>query len=317
MNTNYIKKEKLGEGTYATIHMADEVESLSKKKFLDESEEYVYKRCVALKRIKLTEYSQGIEISAIREIKALKQIKNKHVIDLYDVFLYNKNIHLVLEYIHTDLEAIIQNKQIIIMPADIKAWLLMTLKGLYACHRKFIIHRDIKPNNILINNKGIVKIADFGLARGIDVIPMTNNVVTRWYRAPELLFGSKHYSFSVDMWAIGCVFAELFLRTPFFASDNDFQHVELVFKALGTPTEKEWKNHTTLPNYVKYPIYNKMPFKTIFTAASDDAIELLEKMLVFDPTKRITCLNAIKHDYFKNLPKPTECNKLPYYERNK
>lgn len=313
MNKGYIRNQKLGEGTYATIYFADEVETLGNSKILEKDEEHVFIKKVALKMIKKTEYAQGMEISAIREIKTLKKINSPYVIEIHDAFLYKDSTCLVIEYIETNLEEIIKNKKIIIMPSDIKAWILMILKGLFACHKKFIVHRDIKPNNILIKMDGTLKIADFGLAREIDGNEMTSNVVTRWYRAPELLMGCKLYTFAVDIWSLGCVFAELFLRTPYFPADNDFSQLETIFKALGTPTDKEWPNMTKLPNYVKYPIYQATPMKNLFTGASEDAINLLEKMLIYDPVKRITVLNALKHNYFINKPRPTKQEKLPFY----
>lgn len=313
MNTAYIKRKKVGEGTYAVIFLADEVETPVNKFMIEENEDHIFVKKVAIKRIKITEYAEGLEISAIREIKALKKVKHENVLQLYNIFMYKNQLNLVLEYAITNLEVIINNKKIIIMPSDIKAWMLMILKGLYACHRKFIVHRDIKPNNILVCSDGTLKLADFGLSRDIDRLEMTSNVVTRWYRAPELFFGSKYYTFAVDIWAVGCVFAELFLRTPYFPGDSDFKQLDVIFKALGTPTEKDWPNHTKLPSYVKYQEYPAYPINSLFSAASDDAIDLLEKMLKYDPTKRITTLNSLKHMYFKNLPRPSLTEKLPFY----
>lgn len=312
MNTAYIKRKVLGEGTYALIFLADEVSTVNTEKILKSDKDTVFKRRVAIKRIKTTDIAFGIEISSIREIKALKKIKSPYVLNLFDVFIYQNSMHIILEYIETNLEVIIKNKKIILMPSDIKSWLLMILKGLYAMHKKFVIHRDIKPNNILINKLGIVKIADFGLAREIDG-DMTPTVVTRWYRAPELLFNSKMYTFGVDMWAVGCVFAELFLRVPFFGGESDFHQLELIFQVLGNP-EKSWKHCETLSGYVKYKKSVPIDFATIFTGCSEDALDLLKKMLTLDAKKRITCLNALKHDYFTNLPRPTVPEKLPYYE---
>jgi cyclin-dependent kinase 7 len=268
-------------------------------------------RRVALKKIKISTQGEGVEMSALREIKSLKKISSRYVVKMHECFIQNGSVNIVLEYLESDLEQVIKNKEIIIMPGDIKAWLLMILKGLYACHRKFVIHRDVKPNNILIDANGVAKLADFGLAREIGNNDMTYQVVTRWYRAPELLFGYLLFTFAIDIWALGCVFAELFLRTPYFPADDDFKQLDLIFRALGTPSEKEWPDISSLPLYVKYPWYPRTSLKSLFTGASDDAIDLLGKMLTYDPLRRITCLNALKHSYFTNLPRPTRNEKLP------
>lgn len=314
MNTAYIRTKKIGEGTYASIYLADEVQTTKPSKLLKQEDEHIKIKQVALKCIKITANATGIEISAIREIKALKAIQHKYVLYLHDVFMHKKEVYIVLDYISSNLEIIIQNKSIIFMPGDIKSWMQMILKGLYACHRKFILHRDLKPNNILITKNGIVKIADFGLARSIDTAPMTPNVVTRWYRAPELLLACKHYSFGVDIWASGCILAELLLRIPIFAADDDFGMLDCIFKLLGTPNEKNWPRIIEIENYVAFKPLEAVPLKSVFSAACDDGIDLLEKMLSLDPLRRITCLNSLKHDYFRNKPRPTLHTKLPYYE---
>ena len=171
----------------------------------------------------------------------------------------------------------------------------------------------MKPNNLLIANDGTLKIADFGLARSFarPYENMTSQVVTRWYRAPELLFGSKHYSTAVDIWAVGCIFAELMLRVPFVAGSSDMEQLTTIFKALGTPTESEWPGLTTLPDYVSFPFYPKQPLRHIFTAADAETLDLLGKMLTFAPAKRITAVDALNHPYFKKLPYPTEPSRLP------
>lgn len=315
MNTSYIKTKKIGEGTYALIYLADEVQTVEPSPKIIKSDINCLKiKQVALKCIKVTKYATGLEISAIREIKALKGIRHKFILHLHEVFIYKNEIYLVLDYVTTNLELIIKNRTIIFMPSDIKAWLQMILKGLHACHRKFIMHRDLKPNNILITKNGIVKIADFGLARHIDLGNMTPAVVTRWYRAPELLLSCKHYSFGIDIWAVGCILSEMYLRVPLFGADDDISMLDSIFKLLGTPNMKSWPKIGEIENYNGFKHYESVPLKGLFTAACDDGIDLLEKMLSLDPLRRITCLNALKHPYFQSLPHPTEPHKLPYCE---
>lgn len=161
---------------------------------------------------------------------------------------------------------------------------------------------------------GILKLADFGLARH-SASPdrlMTSQVVTRWYRAPELLFGSHYYSGGVDIWAIGCIFAELMLRTPYLPGETDIEQLGLIFKALGTPTEEHWPDLNFLPDYVTFTFVPKTQLKHLFTAASQDALDLLEKMLTMNPLKRITAAEALMHPYFQNEPRPTLPSQLPY-----
>lgn len=161
--------------------------------------------------------------------------------------------------------------------------------------------------------------ADFGLSRsfaGSFSENLTPTVVTRWYRPPELLFGAKNYSYGVDMWSIGCIFAELFLLNPYFPGDNDIDQLSTIFQAMGTPTLKQWPTMKNLPYYIEFTECKGTPFRNVLTAASSDAIDLLEKLLVYDPSKRISAKDALNHPFFKNgdytpidkLPLPIESN---------
>lgn len=292
----YVHEKKIGEGTYATIYKAYTTNN----------------QPVAIKRIKKTKYSTGIDISAIREVRALKKINNKYVIKLIDVYIKYDDIHLVLEFIDTDLESIIKNKNIIFLPGDIKSWMIMLLSGVYSLHEKFLIHRDIKPNNILVSQNGIIKIADFGLTRTIGG-NMTSQAITRWYRPPELLLGSKKYGPSVDMWSVGCVFAELMLRVPFFAGESDIEQLNLIFKVFGTPDEEKYPSIKDLSGYIKFNKKEPIVLEEIFTAASKDTLSLLKKFFIFDPSQRISAYDALMDEYFSNEPKATLPQNLPFY----
>ncbi|RKP39931.1 kinase-like domain-containing protein [Dimargaris cristalligena] len=297
-SAKYRKEKKVGEGTYANVYQGVEVAT---------------GRLVALKKIKVGDFKSGLDMSAIREVKALRELHHPNVIQLIDVFSHKTNLNLVLEFLDTDLEMVIKDTDLIFKPDDIKSWMLMTLRGLYHCHRSWVLHRDLKPNNLLIASDGQLKLADFGLARdyGDATANMTSQVVTRWYRAPELLFGAKKYGYAVDMWAVGCIFAELMLRTPYLPGDSDMDQLNTMFRALGTPTDEDWPNHTQLPDYVQFKQYPRTPLTTLFTATTPDSIDLMEKMLVYNPIKRITALEALNHPYFQNLPRPTAPKKLP------
>ncbi|KAL6059287.1 Cyclin-dependent kinase D-2, variant 2 [Balamuthia mandrillaris] len=218
----------IGQGTYGVVHKAVQNET---------------KQVVAIKKIRMGNVSEeGVPFVGLREIKILKEIHHPNVVGLLDVFAHHGSIYLVFEYMETDLEAIVRDENIVLSPADIKAYMLMLLQGLEHCHTNWVLHRDLKPNNLLISPNGVLKLADFGLARfwGSPDRRFTHQVVTRWYRAPELLFGAQAYSSSVDIWACGCIFAELMLRRPYFPGDSEIDQLGKIFAALGTPTEEIW-----------------------------------------------------------------------------
>ncbi|ORX69773.1 Pkinase-domain-containing protein [Linderina pennispora] len=262
----YKKEKKLGEGTYAVVYLGQHVKT---------------GRTVAIKKIKLGNMRSGLDMSAVREVKALRELQHPNVIELIDVFSHKTNLNLI----------VIKDKSLV---------------ALAHCHRSWILHRDLKPNNFLIASDGQLKLADFGLARDFGDISrnMTSQTVTRWYRAPELLFGAKNYTGAIDIWAMGCIFAELLLRAPYLPGDSDMGQLTTIFSALGTPTEAEWPGMTKLPDYCR-------PLNALFSAATQDVLDLMGQMLAFDPAKRITAEGALRHAYFTNSPRPTRPAKLP------
>jgi cyclin-dependent kinase 7 len=274
-------------------------------------------RQIAIKMIKVGEFKDGLDMSAIREIKFLQELRHQNVIELLDVFSSETNLNIVLEYLPADLEMMIKDKSIIFNQGDIKSWLLMTLRGLHHCHRNFVLHRDLKPNNLLLSPSGHLKIADFGLARAAPTSPrinLTPTVVTRWYRAPELLFGARHYTTAIDVWSVGIIFAELMLRTPYLPGASDTDQIEVTFRALGTPTEKVWPGVSSLPAYKEwkqYPIPARQELQNRFLAASDHALDLMNDMIQLDPASRIDTTTALQSKYFTEEPVPTKPEHLP------
>ncbi|KAH9924728.1 CMGC/CDK/CDK7 protein kinase [Fomitopsis serialis] len=294
----WAKDQKIGEGTYAVVYRGREIATGRK---------------VAIKKIKVGQFKDGLDMSAIREVKYLRELKHQNVIELLDVFSSKKNLNLVLEFLDTDLELVIRDRSLVFLPADIKSWMAMTFRGLEFCHRNFILHRDLKPNNLLIAANGQLKLADFGLAREFadPGYKMTCQVITRWYRPPELLFGCRYYSTAVDVWSVGCIFAELMLRTPYLPGESDMDQLKTTFRALGTPTEDDWPGHTKLPDYVPLGQFPKTPLRELFSAASPECLNLLSKCLIYEPRRRISAKDALYHAYFTSHPYPTHPSKLP------
>ncbi|XP_021936620.1 cyclin-dependent kinase 7 isoform X1 [Zootermopsis nevadensis] len=271
---------------------------------------------VAVKKIKLgsrAEAQDGINRTALREIKLLQELKHPNIINLMDVFGHKSNVSLVFDFMDTDLEVIIKDNNIVLTPANIKAYLLMTLQGLEYLHINWILHRDLKPNNLLVNSNGVLKIGDFGLAKfhGSPSRVYTHQVVTRWYRAPELLFGARMYGAGIDMWAIGCILAELLLRVPFLPGDSDLDQLTRIFQVLGTPTDETWPNVKELPDFIQFKTFPGTPLRHIFTAAGDDLLDLLAHLLSISPLDRCNCHEALQAPYFSNKPAPTQGSQLP------
>lgn len=294
----YLKREVLGEGTYGVVYKAIDTKT---------------NQTVAIKKIRLGKQKEGVNFTALREIKLLKELKDPNIIELIDAFPHKGNLHLVFEFMESDLEAVIRDRNIVLSPADIKSYLQMTLKALAFCHKKWVLHRDMKPNNLLIGADGQLKLGDFGLARifGSPDRRFTHQVFARWYRAPELLFGTKQYGPAVDIWGAGCVFAELLLRRPFLQGSSDIDQLGKIFAAFGTPKPAQWPDMVYLPDYVEYQYVPAPPLRSLFPMASDDALDLLSKMFTYDPKARITAQQALEHRYFTSPPALTNPASLP------
>ncbi|AET38858.1 TFIIH complex serine/threonine-protein kinase subunit KIN28 Ecym_3371 [Eremothecium cymbalariae DBVPG len=297
----YTKTKKVGEGTYAVVYLG-----------IKQSDG----RQIAVKEIKTSQFKDGLDMSAIREVKYLQEMKHINVIELVDLYMDQDNLNLVLEYLPADLEMIIKDKSILFTQADIKSWMLMTIRGVHHCHRNFILHRDLKPNNLLLAPDGQLKLADFGLARSMAAPQefLTSNVVTRWYRAPELLFGARHYTSAIDIWSVGVIFAELMLRIPYLPGKDDFDQIDITFRALGTPTDREWPEISYFSGYNKLQIYpppSREEMRGRFIAATENALNLMGGMLTMNPHKRWDSVQCLTSPYFLELPEPTIPHELP------
>ena len=304
----YVKDKKLGEGTYAIVylgHLRTDPFSL-----------------VAIKKIKVnTDYRDGLSMDAVREVKYLQELSHPNIIALDAVFSSkNQNLNLVLEFLPLgDLEMLIRDTNgIQYGTAEVKAWMAMLGRAVWFCHENFVLHRDIKPNNLLIAADGEVKLADFGLARSFSdpYRPMTCQVITRWYRPPELLMGARFYSGAVDIWSVGMVFAELILRSPFVPGNTDVHQLEMISEGVGTPSEDNWPGVSRLDGYVKFDkatigARDRTYFLSRFGTAGPVGVDLLMSMLALDPRKRCTARQVLEHRWWLSDPQPTAKEDLP------
>ncbi|KAK0720813.1 kinase-like domain-containing protein [Lasiosphaeris hirsuta] len=303
----YVKGKKLGEGTYANVYLGHSRQDPAV--------------LVAIKKIKVQkEYKDGLAPDAVRELKHLQELHHPNIISLLSVFSSkDQNLNLVLEYLPLgDLEMLIRDvDRVRYGAADIKAWMGMLTRAVWFCHDNYVLHRDIKPNNLLIAADGEVKLADFGLARSFadPGRKMTANVITRWYRPPELLFGARHYSGAVDVWSVGLVFAELIIRAPFLPGNSEVEQIALICRQIGTPTEENWPGVTQLKEYTvpsdTVAVWGKEAYMGRFGAVGAEGVDLLIKTLVLDPKKRITAREMLEHKWWRTDPKPTRKEELP------
>eukprot|EP00117_Sycon_ciliatum_P018166 scpid69173/ scgid16883/ Cyclin-dependent kinase 16; Cell division protein kinase 16; PCTAIRE-motif protein kinase 1; Serine/threonine-protein kinase PCTAIRE-1 len=284
----YEKLEQLGEGTYATVFKAQST---------------LTGLTVAMKEIRL-EHEEGAPCTAIREISLLKDLKHANIVTLHDI-IYSKSLVLIFEYMHRDLKQYMETCKGTLHLTNIKYFAFQLLRGLAYCHSKKVLHRDLKPQNLLISDTGDLKLADFGLARAKSVPSKTysNEVVTLWYRPPDVLLGSVNYSGTIDMWGVGCILFEMVLGRPPFPGSNVEDQLMLIFRALGTPTPTSWpgidKNQEFLA--VDYPPYLRHDLGTLVPRMEPEGIALMDALLVYRPELRPTAKEAMKHPYFDSL----------------
>ncbi|XP_062519849.1 cyclin-dependent kinase 6-like [Corticium candelabrum] len=260
---------------------------------------------VALKRVPLLSGEEGVPVTTVREVTLLRQLGNgshPNIVRLFDVILlkdgHECNLGLVFEYLQQDLEN--RMKQGDLTPSFIKNTVRQLLNGLDFLHSHRVVHRDLKPQNILVARDDCIKVADFGLARLYHSgnMTLTTKVVTLWYRSPEvLLVGS--YDFSVDIWSLGCIWAEMLCRRPLFPGKNEADQLTKIFCVMGTPSSDEWPSESSIPRAV-FDGYSKQDLQRILQDASIDTISLLELMLTFNVDTRISAQHALNLPYFSS-----------------
>ncbi|XP_031430046.1 cyclin-dependent kinase 16-like isoform X3 [Clupea harengus] len=285
----YIKLDKLGEGTYATVFKG-------RSKLTD--------NLVALKEIRL-EHEEGAPCTAIREVSLLKDLKHANIVTLHDIIHTDKCLTLVFEYLEKDLKQYMDDCGSLMSVHNVKIFLFQLLRGLSYCHRRKVLHRDLKPQNLLINEKGELKLADFGLARAKSVPTKTysNEVVTLWYRPPDVLLGSTEYSTPIDMWGVGCIFYEMVTGRPLFPGSTVEDELHLIFRILGTPSDLSWPGIRGSEEFKKYnfPRYHQEPLVSHAPRIDSDGHDLLLQLLKFDPKARVCADEALRHRYFNSF----------------
>ncbi|KAI0704911.1 Pkinase-domain-containing protein [Cytidiella melzeri] len=267
---------------------------------------------VALKKLKLDEEKQGFPITALREINALMVCKHENVVGIREVVVGETltQVFIVMDFIEHDLKTLLTVMPSPFLQSEVKTLMLQLLSAVAFCHERWILHRDLKTSNLLMNNRGTIKVADFGLARRygdpVGVGGLTQLVVTLWYRAPEILLGATTYSTAVDMWSVGCIFAELLLKEPLFQAKGEIELISMIFKLLGPPTSSEWPDYSTLPlsKTITLPSPHPSQLRQKFPYITSAGIDLLSRLLTYDPEMRITAEEALQHPYFRESPYP-------------
>ncbi|KAL9057820.1 MAG: hypothetical protein Q9206_002190 [Seirophora lacunosa] len=314
--------EKLGEGTFGEVYKA---------KLLSDG------HVVALKKILMHHEKDGFPITALREIKLLKMLSHPNILKLEEMAVERTKgegrkkaiMYMVTPYMDHDLSGLLENPKVEFSEPQIKCYMLQLLEGLRYLHANKILHRDMKAANLLINNSGILQIADFGLARPYDdPAPRPGNgggearrdyttlVVTRWYRPPELLLQLRRYTTAIDMWGVGCVFGEMFKGKPILAGTSDLNQANMIFDLVGSPTEENMPGWSSLPGCEGVRAFSPRPsmLAHVFRQEGSSAISLLSELLKLDWRKRINAIDALKHPYFTNHPLPARPGDIPRFE---
>ncbi|XP_017482010.1 PREDICTED: cyclin-dependent kinase 20 [Rhagoletis zephyria] len=289
--SRYKMLEKIGEGVHGYVFKAIDLQR---------------QKHVAIKKIALKNKFGNISLNTLREIKTLQLCQSKYIVSIIDIYPDLTGLALVLEYMPETLYGKLRNEVNPLNRQQIRQYTQMMLKGIEYLHSMGIMHRDIKPANLLISEDESLKIADFGLARLY--FPKEENklyspqVSTRWYRAPEILWGSQKYSPAVDMWAAGCVFAEMLRGVPLFSGSTDIEQLALVIRTLGSPRLNEWPELTSLPDYnkIRFPNAIGVHWDNLFPSCTQAVeINLVSNLVVYNPKNRLTASEALNHDYFQ------------------
>ena len=284
------KVRKIGEGTYGEVYEA--IDTINNRK-------------LAIKKMRIENKDEGIPITALREMCILKHLRHNNVVQLYEIIQDVDKIVLIFEYADMDLKMYVDKEKGIKDIKIIQQFTLQILKGLYYCNINRIIHRDLKPQNLLlISSEMTLKLCDFGLSRmfSLPMGKMTHEIITLWYRPPEVLLGIENYTTKVDSWSIGCIMAEMITGKPLFPGDCEIGQLFKIFQIMGTPNEDTWPGIYKLKDFsLNFPQWKPKKLKDLFPNFDKDGLDLMEKFLQMDPDKRITIKDAINHPFLEKV----------------
>ncbi|XP_050539861.1 uncharacterized protein LOC126904679 [Daktulosphaira vitifoliae] len=294
VSTKYDKLEQIGEGTYGVVYKALDRET---------------GKYVALKKVRMESSTEGVPSTAMREISLLKEMTHANVVKLHDVILSDKKLFLVFEYMDYDLKKVLELRKkeygFGLPETQIKSYLYQMLSALSYCHIHRIVHRDLKPQNLLVNKNGDIKLADFGLARAFS-FPLrnyTHEVITLWYRAPEILLGAKIYTMAVDLWSLGCIFTEMFTLKPLFPGDSEIDQLFRIFRTLGTPTDETWPGVQKLQDFKPmFPLWEARDITDFLPELADKKQQnVFYALCTYNPANRMSAEKIMEMEYFDNL----------------
>ncbi|KAJ5907460.1 hypothetical protein N7495_000142 [Penicillium taxi] len=308
---NYERLNHIEEGSYGYVSRAKDIST---------------GEVVALKKLKLESSPDGFPVTGLREIQTLLAARHQNVVFLREVVMGNKmdDVYLVMDFLEHDLKTLLDEMREPFLPSEIKTLLLQIVGGLDFLHSQWIMHRDLKTSNLLLNNRGEIKIADFGMARYYGDPPpkLTQLVVTLWYRSPELLLGAEKYGPEIDMWSIGCIFGELLTKEPLLQGKNEVDQVSQIFKLTGLPTVKTWPTFRSLPNVKSLRIPSisgssstnppLLP-RSKFPYLTNAGLGLLSELLALNPDSRPTAKQCLSHPFFREDPRPKPREMLPTF----
>ncbi|KAL7737761.1 hypothetical protein ACLKA6_006151 [Drosophila palustris] len=306
--SEFEKLNRVGEGSYGIVYRARDTRS---------------GEIVALKKVRMDQEKDGLPVSGLREIMILKRCQHENIVRLREVVVGKSldSIFLVMDFCEQDLASVLDNMSQPFTESEVKCITLQVLRALKYMHSRFIIHRDLKVSNLLMTDKGSIKVADFGLARlsGQPSKPMTPQMVTLWYRAPELLLGARTHTTAVDMWAFGCILGELLLGKPLLPGNSEIAQLNMIIDLLGAPSESIWPGFKDLPAVQNFSL-NQQPYnnlKTKFHMLGQAGRTLLGILFYYNPSRRATAEECLSSKYFTEPPLPCDPRMMPTFPQHR